>query len=352
MASKRIYTLTFHEVLNVGATLQAYGLQKFLLNEGFDSEIINYRPRYFLWQIYRPAKSLSRSIEKLRQLFKFARFRRQHLRITRRSLYSISGLTKFSDCSAIICGSDQIWNRRLTGGRYDPVFFLGAPLTCHKIAFGASAGGHKLSPDSASITPMLKDFASIGVREDALRRDLVDNGMVSEAETVLDPTFLIRDWSSVIDRRYVPKGMKYIASYEVSDDDTRADFERKVGEIKAQLGLPVIHLGAKPIAHADLTINVLSPDEWLGLLGCAELVCTNSFHGVALSINLGRGLIFIPHLDGEKNARALGLLARTGLDQLTYSDADSDLNRHRNYPQGQLEAQILASQSFIREALT
>lgn len=352
MPSKLIYTLTFHEVLNVGATLQAYGLQRFLLNEGFESEIINYRPRYFLWQIYRPAKTVSRSVIKMRQLFKFARFRRRHLRITRRSIYSINGLTQFSDCLAIICGSDQVWNRRLTGGSYDPVFFLGTPLACQKIAFGASAGGHKLSPDRTTLVPMLKDFASIGVREDALRRDLVDSGMVSKAETVLDPTFLIRDWSSVIDRRYVPKDMKYIASYEVSDDATRADFERKVGEIKARLGLPVIHLGAKPITHADLTINILSPGEWLGLLESAYLVCTNSFHGVALSVNLGRGLIFIPHLDAEKNVRALGLLARTGLDRLTYSGADSDLNRHSDYPQVQLEAQILASQSFIREALT
>ena len=352
MTSNRVYTLTFHEVINVGAVLQAYALQQFLHNSGFECEILNYRPRYFLWQIYRPAKSLRRAVEKYRQLLKFRKFRRNHMLVTSRSFQDISGLPGFDDGAAIVCGSDQIWNRRLTGGRYDPVFFLGTPLNSRKIAYGGSAGGHRLSPDRDFIESHLREFHAIGTREEFLMEDLVRCGVVPQATTVLDPSFLIRDYSQVIDTRYVPKDLKYIASYEVSDDDTRADFQIHVQKIKKKLGLPVVHLGAKPIDGADVTISCLGPGEWLGLLAGAEMVCTNSFHGVALSINLERGLVFIPHLDSEKNARALGMLSRIGLEQLIYRGVDNLVDDHCRYSTVQMAEQVQASQSFLLEALS
>jgi len=40
----KIGTLTLHNANNYGAVLQAYALQKYLLNAGFETEIINYRP--------------------------------------------------------------------------------------------------------------------------------------------------------------------------------------------------------------------------------------------------------------------------------------------------------------------
>ena len=42
----KILTITLHSTSNAGSSLQAYALQKFLLNNGFDTELIDYRPSY------------------------------------------------------------------------------------------------------------------------------------------------------------------------------------------------------------------------------------------------------------------------------------------------------------------
>ena len=42
----KIKTITCHDVYNVGASLQAYALMKFLQMQGYDVEIINYKPDY------------------------------------------------------------------------------------------------------------------------------------------------------------------------------------------------------------------------------------------------------------------------------------------------------------------
>ena len=42
----KIKTITCHNVYNVGASLQAYALVKYLENEGHDVEIIDYMPWY------------------------------------------------------------------------------------------------------------------------------------------------------------------------------------------------------------------------------------------------------------------------------------------------------------------
>lgn len=42
----KINTITCHDVYNVGASLQAYALVKYLNNLGYDTEIIDYKPPY------------------------------------------------------------------------------------------------------------------------------------------------------------------------------------------------------------------------------------------------------------------------------------------------------------------
>lgn len=43
---KKICTITCHDVYNAGASLQAYALMKYLQNQNYDVEIIDYKPEY------------------------------------------------------------------------------------------------------------------------------------------------------------------------------------------------------------------------------------------------------------------------------------------------------------------
>ena len=59
---KKVGTLTFFEVNNFGAELQAYALNKVLINLGYDAEIIRY---YFYKNKKHKRTKLSRPIKKL-----------------------------------------------------------------------------------------------------------------------------------------------------------------------------------------------------------------------------------------------------------------------------------------------
>ena len=138
---KKIYTVTFQRVLNYGAILQTYALHKFLKDSGFDAKVLDYAPLYFMMQTCRPAKGIKKTIDKYKKYKKFNDFRKQHLLLTPKTYFTQASLSKLPSVHAAICGSDQIWNKNLTGNRFDPVFFLDfTSSNTKRIAFAASAG--------------------------------------------------------------------------------------------------------------------------------------------------------------------------------------------------------------------
>jgi hypothetical protein len=305
-----------------------------------------------VWQIYRPAKGPMKALRKLATIRKFRKFSHDHLQVTA-PFSRLEQLGRFDDCLAVVCGSDQIWNRHLTRGQYDPVFFLGHPMRARKIAYAASSGGHALGSDAALLRPMLRDFSAVGVREDFLREDLLASGICSAAETVVDPTLLIDDYDAVTSERYVPKGKGYIATYEVATPESRQRLEEAAARLRKALGLPIVHLGAKPSAVADQNQLSLSPGEWVGLMRRATAICTNSFHGLAFALNFRKHTVFVPHLEAEKNARPAGLLKLAGLERLTYAEGEDIAgDRHAaGHGRERLEALIARSRAFLTNSL-
>ena len=177
----KIGILTFHCAHNYGAVLQAYGLQEYLRSQGHETYIIDYRPGYLtrnykafnirFWMASTPREI----VYKLRYepfLWKhrilrskaFDRFIRNRF-----DLHPYVRHTNFSDFDAIFLGSDQIWNKTITGQRYDEVFF-GGNATCRVIAYAASMGGGTLSDkDRERLRQYLAPMTAIGVREESLK---------------------------------------------------------------------------------------------------------------------------------------------------------------------------------------
>ncbi|MEJ8864856.1 polysaccharide pyruvyl transferase family protein [Pseudomonas jessenii] len=353
MTAKPVYTLTFHGVLNHGAVLQAYALQNYILSKGFVSEIINYKPWYLSYQVLRPAKGIGKTILKYKRLYLFKQFTKKHLTLTTHSVTSQKDFRKLKNYSAVVCGSDQIWNKFITGKKYDPVFFLNfAPKNVRKIAYAASAGGNSLSQDHTQLSPYTRSFDSIGVREQHLKLDLLENGLHHAPELVIDPTFLISKYEGIASYKRVPAG-KYIVSYEVSSDSTRSKLNNFIIALKNMTGLPVYHIGDKPISAADHCLLDISPSDWIGIVQSATLVCTNSFHGTALSLNFEKPLVFVRHLEEEKNARTLSLLNKTDLSCVAYDNIDELKSRNiwQKYDKSKLLEFIKYSQNFLDRAL-
>ena len=145
----RIGILTFHCAHNYGAMLQCYALQEYLKGRGDEVYVIDYRPDYLThpykkhklshWLSKDPLRTLKRLLSEPFLLKKrgkrwdgFDNFMRMKL-----NLYPYDMSSDYSNFDWLLFGSDQIWSSRLTGGRFDPVFF-GQGVNCRKATYAAS----------------------------------------------------------------------------------------------------------------------------------------------------------------------------------------------------------------------
>lgn len=355
----RIAIITFHAAINYGAVLQAYALSSYLKKMGHEAEFIQYYPsavlgggiksRYKLWGLH-PSDYLIA----FRQV-RFRAFRKKYLKETSQVFRSVEELDALSGYDAYICGSDQIWNGHITGGKLDPAYFLSfAKEGCRKIAYAASTGSDSFM-DKEGASELLKSFASISVRE---------RGLVSEAErlsekpvqSVVDPTLLPVDYSELI----CPKQKRYILLYTFQRG---ANTYRQAKLLSKLTGLPIINIGAivNPRKHPG-KIVCPSPAQFVSLFCNADYVVTNSFHGTVFSVIFERPL-FSFALTGDhasRSTRMTDFLNNVGLGDRFYSNAadltqnDIDLasNVDWDHAVGRLKELRTISEEFLRKSLS
>ena len=79
------------------------------------------------------------------------------------NLYPYDMSSDYSNFDWLLFGSDQIWSSRLTGGRFDPVFF-GQGVNCRKATYAASMSPICLDAAEKKVLPsLLRDFNAISV---------------------------------------------------------------------------------------------------------------------------------------------------------------------------------------------
>ena len=315
MKKRKIGTITFHWATNYGGVLQAYALQQALLKLGEDTEIIDYVPfRVRAWIVLDNIKG--RRFGEFRKERSIARFRRERLCLSKRR-YAFDGALKkaAADYTHIITGSDQVWNYSFvtTHGKKPKLsYFLDfAGDDVKKFSYAASFGADKMPADYESIVrSRLEKFSAISVREDT-GLDII-RGMGLPACRVCDPTALLtkEDYEKLLPDK-APRA-KYICSYLIHEGQATAQaVESAVTELRSDLAL-------RRIASSD------GVTEWLGAIQGAELVVTNSFHGVMLSLLMETPFIAVPVEGWAMNARVENILRSTGTSERLVSSADKD----------------------------
>lgn len=305
-----IKTITCHDVYNYGASLQAYALQEYLISQGHDVEIIDYKPDYMrvhykFWYVsenshyYRLAMK-SRVIRFLLCCYfaprrfatygrkiKFDKFTKKFLHLTRRYNSYEEVVANPPAADIYIAGSDQIWNSNLPNGK-DPGYFLQfGDEKARRIAYAASFGipeveaGHR-----PTMSKWLNSFDAISVREKTALGIL--ETLDVEGVNVVDPVFLLNkeQWSRFAGDNRVYKD-KYILVYDIDldNDDIRIEAERlhKLYNYKI---VAVCALGKNP--YAQKSIKNAGPQEFVNLIKNAEFVLSNSFHATSFSIIFNR----------------------------------------------------------------
>lgn len=281
--------LTFHNISNIGATLQAYALCRNLRGAGIDCELVDY---------------LCENI-KQRELVPFSRFHSlpvnliiyilggwgikkkkltnchcllENENMISKEHYQADTIAQANECyDGFISGSDMIWDLGITGNDFTYFLAFAAPEK-RKIAYGSSADPvYTWENHEAEIMRLLKDYDAIGVRERKTSDFLTQNGL--DAHWVADPTSPItpQEWEKMA---RLPKESDYVLVYHPNRELLKAAERYAHSHNKKVL---VIHTFRRYRGDYRV-IHVLSPEDWLGYFLKADMIFSNSYHGVLFSI--------------------------------------------------------------------
>jgi len=333
----RLAQITFHNAQNCGAVLQAWALQTVLERMGHevflpDCNSVGANPGHFkninldrssvfnafkwcAW--YLLVEILSFGTDELKD-YRFKRFLRKHLHLTTCTPDEVA-----EKCDSTIFGSDQIWNPKWTGK--DTNHFLGEclPPKFPRIAYGISIGDTPLHPkDTQRIADAAQLFHAISLRE-PLAQELLCDDRGRHPAIVCDPTLLLEkdDYLSIASSKHLAKA-PYLLFFSLRGNEI---FERSVLTLAKQLNLPciIINMSQRGLWRCRPNTKIaVSPDLLLAYLRDADYVITDSFHGTALSLILGKKFLSLKVEDTSPHGRIATLLNAAGVPDRLIAEKD------------------------------
>ena len=335
-----IAIITRHAIANYGSILQALAMQHCLRTLGYANRIIDYqrtdetglrlegtqlkqKPEWNTNPIKRTVYLALRLPERLLASRAFTKAQHRLLTLTK-PYYSAAQLKADPPTAEVLLtGSDQVWGPT-AGGDYDGSYFLdfGTPEQV-RCAYAASFGKTQL-PDSVREQAMkwLRAYKQITVREDAGVQMLAQWGV--HAQQVLDPTLLVtaQEWQAYCEP--IKQRKPYVLVYQIHND-ARVNVLAKA--YAKQKGYPLVRITATlhQCLRGGRLVYLPTPGQWLSYLKNAACVVTDSFHGMAFSIQFGTPFLgFMP--ENGTHSRNMSLLTLFGLQHRSVNGASTDFD--------------------------
>lgn len=334
-----IITLPLHT--NYGGILQAYALQKILMQLGHKAYVVDkdpiitlptrtkyliYLKRAFLRYIKRidvelfPDKAHNQQINTIRQHTN--KFIEKYIK--RRAIKDVTEI-KESDFDCFVVGSDQIWrciyNRYFPGTRNAFLDFT-KDWNVKRIAYAASFGTDEWEyneTDTHACAALAKRFNAISVRE-ASAVKICNEKLGVNAEHLLDPTMLLKveEYIKLFQDVKTPASNGGLMCYIL---DKNKDTNTIISNIKEKTELTAFYTNSRiedPFAPIEECIQP-PVEEWLRGFYDAKFVVTDSFHACVFSILFKKPFIVYSNKTRGK-ARFTSLLTTFGLeDRLVHS---------------------------------
>ena len=276
---QKIGILTFHRSFSYGAHLQAFAMQKLLTKLNYDAEFIDLKIPY----LYKPKnKKHSKDLYK-----KFENFATQNFKVTAMD-YSKDNISDFYavDYSAIIVGSDQVWNPQIAPDYMDEFLLRFVPDSIKKIAYAASFGLTNLSfsdTNKINYPSKINRFYAIGIREKSGQQ--ICKKLLPSKETVhvLDPTLLIgKDEYKKISANSC-ESKNSILTFFLEKSKSQFDV---IEAFKTVLNCNCKMIKNKVSIFKKKQDLILRPtiSQWLSEFKNAKFILTDSYHGVLFSL--------------------------------------------------------------------
>ena len=316
----KVGILTFPNSISYGASLQMHALYRAVEQLGHQPEIINYHNEYMKKEKHmRGGRSPLKSVLKTRvrmlmhhRLYQtFSRFEKQHLK-----MYPARPFTDARQLptvgrryDAVICGSDQVWNPRITNG--DLSYFLDfCTEDTKRVAYAPSFGVEEFAEGFLdAIAPELRRFHALSARE-LPGKQLVELLTHRETPLVTDPTWLmdVSDWEAM-EKPHPAADGEYVLYFVVSQSEKLL---RRCKAFAKKHGLKIVMVGGNPLTarrNRDpmfVYATDVGPQQWLYLIHHARDVFTNSFHGTAFSVLFEREVyVQVPAHNGSRLRQVL-----------------------------------------------
>lgn len=307
----KISIVTIHGYRNYGSVLQTYATQEKLREFGLETEVLNYvredsnDANFTKWLIERTLGNSKNFIKRIgysviikTSIRKFAKicdtFLSENVKMSGDRFFHFEEIKANSKEADIYCvGSDQVWNVNANHGILPAYYLEHATRGKRCISYASSFGTSQFTNSQIEeMEPFFKNFDYLSLRErygiELLRK------MGYKAEFVLDPTLVVdkKFWSKLMDPNPI-KG-KYVLIYQLNTNPKMDAYAQKISK---KTGLPLVRIGTRydHFLRNGKTLCFPKVGEWLTLFNEAEYVLTDSFHGLAFSINLSKQfLCFAP----------------------------------------------------------
>ena len=347
----RIGTITVQNGNNYGASLQAFALVKYLRKNGWDAYLIDYRNKKIedrlaeqsfitSWRGKNQIKKniriiLSNAIWKTDRYVKeknkaFSKFHKSIFDQSGGTLYDVSELKTLNSLyDAVICGSDQIWNKDITG--LDDAFFLSfANPDKKRIAYAPSLGkesGAIVEEDYDIYRHKLRNIDFLSIREPNNKK-FIETVTHRECCVVLDPVLLLdkQEWEEEIQNVSPIIQKRYALYYPVIN---QPELEKYAIQKAREKGLKLINPRlvpsyAKMKGYTAISSKPVGPIEFVKLIKESECIFTNSFHATVFSSIFNKEL-YVIKLKGKnknRNNRIIEYLKMTGIRQSLIDTSD------------------------------
>lgn len=332
---KNISIVTWLGYGNYGTSLQSFSLHQKLKDLGYNVNILSeysytgnlsfsMRLSNLLRQIKFNTRWYYLQSPKLRKLHKFQKekYNRKFI-LTGRQFENLLNRT-----DVFVTGSDQIWN---TEHQYSPFMFLDFARNVKRVAYASSIGTNNIPEKyKEKVKNHLEKFSHIGVRENTAVGILSALLKRNDICQVADPTFLLTadDWDRVSQEASFEKKMPsdYILCYFIGN---RPEYAEYLNNIRHKYGIDnVLLIPSKETPNIRLdnvvTYDYAGPREFVRLIKDSSLVCTDSFHAIALSMNLSKDFVvfkrFADSDSSSQNSRIYDLLNEFGLSSRMYTN--------------------------------
>ena len=362
---------------NFGSVLQVYALCEAVKKLGYESEVVwqsgnmsrnfDIRPNKLIkigikllmypslvisiLKMVREARKVIIDPEKVRLFDEFVKTNINQI------LYSPNKIERVATSNAyrkFICGSDQVW---ATTTLYpDPMMYLRFAPRNKRVAYAPSLGRDYIpNYNQKTIKTYINDIDCVSVREDTGKK-LVKELTGRDIPVVADPTLLIRssEWDTLKTPVTLPEHYALCYFLDEPSDCVKTAICNYIKETKKKVVIlghvETIDLPAKDIIHPSA-----GPGEFLTITSNAEMVITDSYHGMLFAINYHKKFWSVEraYTQYDQSSRQLTVLTRLGIEEryvksdFNFTDEEIDYNR----VQAKIDDFVSYSMTYLKTSL-